>query len=517
MVELLHSSEKSLHLLLIGDAVADTQAWLDALAGAGYACHHQRVNSGTAFRSALHSGTWDAVLAAPKLSRFTAVTALRILRELRLDVPLIIVAEVDTANSAFELMRGGARDVVTSDQLARLAPTIVRETAETRERADHRAALAMLDESEARLRALASNIPGMVFQLQRDAKGIDQFLFVSEGCGPLLGLRQHELLASPRRFFLRFVAEDRPGLERALAESIAGTPLYWEGRIRRDGGTKWVSLRSLGRYLADGGTLWQGIVSDITGSKEVEAALLSSRAQLAELSSHLEAAKEEERERIARDIHDELGSILVAIKIEAALLAGKLPAEPPALRTKARAIEGLLDQAMSTASRVARELRPGILKEFGLPAAIECQAEDFAQRTHITCRVESSEYNADAEAAEPDENTSLALFRIVQEALTNIAKHAHASLVAVSLRRANNRIVMEIRDNGRGISDDDMNKPKSFGLRGIRERINSLHGEFEIAAAEHGGTRLLLTVPSAANGADGETMRSEEEPQANLF
>jgi PAS domain S-box-containing protein len=519
MAELLHSPDKSLRLLLVGDADADTQAWLDAMAGAGYSCQHLRVSSGTAFRGALHGGAWDAVLASPRLSRFTAVTALRILRELRLDVPLVIVAEVDEAAAAFELMRGGARDVVTSDQLARLAPTIVRETAETRERADHRAALAMLDESEARLRALASNIPGMVFQLQRDAKGIDQFLFVSEGCGPLLGLRQHELFASPRRFFLRFLAEDRPGLERALAESIAGTPLYWEGRIRRDGGSKWVSLRSVGRQLADGGTLWQGIVSDITRSKEVEAALLVSRAQLAELSSHLEAAKEEERERIARDIHDELGSILVAIKIEAALLAGKLPAEPPTLRGKARAIEGLLDQAMSTASRVARELRPGILKEFGLPAAIECQAEDFAQRTRITCRVESSEYSADAEAGEPDENTSLALFRIMQEALTNIAKHAHASLVAVRLSRADNKIVMEIRDNGRGISEDDMNKPKSFGLRGIRERISSLQGEFDIAVVENGGTRLLLKVPSVAGTTDGEAEagRSVEEPQAKLF
>ncbi|MBL0076168.1 MAG: hypothetical protein IPP41_09655 [Rhodocyclaceae bacterium] len=101
---------------------------------------------------------------------------------------------------------------------------------------------------------------------------------------------------------------------------------------------------------------------------------------MAELSTHLEAVKEEERERIARDIHDELGSILVRLKIEVALLSSKLPAEAGALRVKAQSIEGLLNQAMGTTSRVARELRPGILKEFGLPAAIECQAEDFSQQ-----------------------------------------------------------------------------------------------------------------------------------------
>jgi signal transduction histidine kinase len=236
--------------------------------------------------------------------------------------------------------------------------------------------------------------------------------------------------------------------------------------------------------------------------------LRGSRQQLAELSTHLEAAKEEERERISRDIHDELGSILVFLKIEAAHLASKLPEGADRLREKAHSIESLLDQAMSTASRVARELRPGILKEFGLPAAIECQAEDFSQRFGIPCRVQ-----CDEEAIEPEPDTSLALFRIAQEALTNIAKHAHASLVVMRLRRERGNILLEIRDNGRGISDADMQKPKSFGLRGIRERVLSLAGEFSIGPAEHGGTHIILRVPERA----GVEPPSEEELQRNLF
>ncbi|MFN6961581.1 MAG: sensor histidine kinase, partial [Rhodocyclaceae bacterium] len=168
------------------------------------------------------------------------------------------------------------------------------------------------------------------------------------------------------------------------------------------------------------------------------------------------------------------------------LLASKLPAE---LADKARSIEKLLDQAMSTASRVARQLRPGIRKECGLAAAIECQAEDFAHSTGITCRAQCDE------GIEADGETSLALFRIAQEALTNIAKHAHASLVVVRLRRENGNIVLEIRDNGRGINECDLDKPKSFGLRGIRERVQSLDGSFHIASAEQGGTLLILKVP----------------------
>jgi signal transduction histidine kinase len=236
-------------------------------------------------------------------------------------------------------------------------------------------------------------------------------------------------------------------LEAALAQSAAsGTPLDWAGRLRGRGrGGKWVDLRSTPQRGEDvlGGSHgivnWQGIATNITVAKETEAALRESREQLSELSFHLEAAREQERERIARDIHDELGSFLVRLKIEATLLAGKLPAEPPALREKARSIESLLDQAMAAASRVARELRPGILKEFGLPAAIESLAEDFSQHFGITCRVKCDD------DLEPDADTSLALFRIVQETLTNVAKHAHASLVVVRLKREKGSIALELQ------------------------------------------------------------------------
>ena len=125
------------------------------------------------------------------------------------------------------------------------------------------------------------------------------------------------------------------------------------------------------------------------------------------------------------------------------------------------------------------------LKRFGLSAAIESQAEDFAGSTGITCRTYCEAIDDDIDA-----DTSLAIFRIVQEALTNVAKHAHASLVVVRMQRENGSIALEIRDNGRGISDTDMTKRKSFGLRGIRERVHALAGYFDISPGEHGGTCL---------------------------
>jgi signal transduction histidine kinase len=406
-------------------------------------------------------------------------------------------------------MKAGARDVIDADRLERLLPAIEREVLEARHRADHRAALEMLNESQARFDALASNLPGMLFHLRRDAEGEYRFLFVSEGCQKLFGFKQQHLLASAGKLFDAFDGERRKSLENALRESAArGALLNWEGSTRGRTRQKWINLRST-PYRFDSGVIeWRGMATNITESKESEAELRESRQQLAELSTHLEAAKEEERERISRDIHDELGSILVFLKIEAAQLAAKLPPDAMRLREKAHSIETLLDQAMSTASRVARELRPGILKEFGLPAAIECQAEDFTQRFGISCRVQ-----CDEEAIEPEPDTSLALFRIAQEALTNVAKHAHASLVVMRLRRESGNIQLEIRDNGRGISELDMQKPRSFGLRGIRERVSSLGGDFSIGPAEHGGTHLVLRVPECA----GVEPPREEEMQSKLF
>ncbi|MBI4996365.1 MAG: PAS domain-containing protein [Rhodocyclales bacterium] len=506
--------DPALNLLIL--AADDTEA--AQIAGHFEAAAFTTVVDATGLRTALRGGPWDAALYLFNLNGLTPAGALKVLHGLDMDLPFIVIADPADEKAAARAMRSGAHDVVFRDRIGRLVPAVEREVREARYRADHRATLAMVNDSDLRFRGLAGSLPGMVFHLQRSSDGGYRFLYVSEGSQRLFGIKQHELLASPKKFFEAFDAEDRRALETALTQSAAaGTPLDWSGRLRGRGrGGKWVDLRSTPQRSEDahggghGIVNWQGIATNITTIKETEAALRSSREQLSELSFHLEAAREQERERIARDIHDELGSFLVRLKIEATLLAGKLPAEPPALREKARSIESLLDQAMGAASRVARELRPGILKEFGLPAAIESLAEDFSQHFGITCRVHCDD------ELDPDPDTSLALFRIVQETLTNVAKHAHASLVVVRLKREKGSIALELRDNGRGISDADMAKPKSFGLRGIRERVHSLTGEFTIASGEHGGTHIRLRVPER-RGAETTTVDEVEDVQRKLF
>jgi two-component system, NarL family, sensor histidine kinase UhpB len=498
--------------LLLADRAADELATLSQrLSIGGHRPEIARVETITAFRAELNTQRWDAVLCASAMPGLSPQTIARAVRESEMDIPVIALTDSSREQAAIGAMKGGVRDCLRRDQTTRLALVIEREVREARQRADHRAALVLLRDSEDRFRGLAVNLPGMVFQLERSQDGALRFLYVSEGSSKLIGIGVRLLTSSFNNFFDAIEPGDRASFLAAIDESAANVAtLNWEGRIRARNRLKprWVNLHSVPQRFNDGTIHWHGFASDITRGKENEATLRRSREQLAELSAYLEAAKEEERERIARDIHDELGSILVGIKIETTLLVGKLPKSQSGLREKLRAIESLLNQAMGTVSRVARELRPGILKEFGLPAALESHAEDFTQRTGIPCEVHYSD------VVGVDERTSLALFRIAQEALTNVAKHARASRVALRLRREGRHVVLEIRDNGRGISEADMNKPKSFGLRGIRERSRNLHGEFRIASSGQDGTLLTIQLPVKHSP---ESEPADAEMQQNLF
>lgn len=487
------TAQRTLDVLLIEDSEDDAVLLLHRFRQAGYTVRSIRVEDEKGLRAALRSGSWDVVLSDHNMPQFSAMAALGILQELGLDLPFIIVSGVIEEDIAVSAMRAGAHDYLSKTNLDRLVPAVEREMREARNRAERHSALDAVRDSEARFRALAANIPGMVFQLLRHDDGGWRFLFVSDGCLALLALKPSELIAQPGRFLEMVLPEDMPELNRAMKQSAQSqSTVNWEGRIRLpDGDVKWVNLRSSPRLLASGVPIWEGIVSNITQSKLTERELRQSRGQLAELSSHLQMAKEEERERIARDIHDELGGLLVALKFEVSLLANKTAANPDAIRARSQSMGKLVDDAITTVGRIARELRPGILKEFGLAPAIESHAEDFSARTGLQCELLCIDHDI-----EPDEETAIALFRVFQEALTNVSKHAQAHKVEVRLTQEDDDIVLEIADDGRGLAPTDLNKPKSFGLRGIRERVAHLNGRFEASGRDGGGTRLLLRVPA---------------------
>lgn len=481
-----------LRLLLIEDSEDDAILISRRFQRAGYELHAHRVDDLASLAEALRDCSWDLVISDHRLPGFDSLTALEVVRQACGDLPFIIASGQIEEEMAVTAMRAGANDYLSKVHLERLLPACERELREARNRRERSLALAAERESEARLQALAANTPGVIFSLQRSSAGDLGFLYAGGATQLLLGLSPEDLLADGNRLLKMIVAEDLPGFTRALEESLAEGKLNWEGRILSpEGDIKWINLRSSVRNQARGRPVWEGLMWNITQSKHTESELRDSQAQLAALSSHLQHAKEEERERIARDVHDVLGGDLVALKIEVSLLAGKMASDPAQARQRMGAIEALLDDAIATVSRVTRELRPGILKDFGLAAAIECQAEDFSQRSGLPCRILAADH--DIELAE---EAGVAVFRIFQEALTNVRKHAQANVVEVRLLQEGDEVLLEVRDDGRGLAAEDLAKPRSFGLRGIRERVAGLGGRFSIEAVAPRGTLLTLRVPA---------------------
>jgi two-component system sensor histidine kinase UhpB len=361
--------------------------------------------------------------------------------------------------------------------------------------ARHQSAEALLI-SEARFRAIVSNTPGLVYQFLLADDGGVSFPYLSEGCHALLGVTPGRLRADSSLFLDLILPEDRRSYLDSMAASAESMKAWnWEGRIHVEkwNDIKWINLRSTPRALPGEGVQWEGIMTNITQSKREQAEIERSRAQLAELSAHVETVKEKERMRIARELHDDLGGNLTAIKMSLALMGRHRGPDENVLAEKLLYVDSLVDRTIEAVHRISADLRPSIL-DLGIVAAIKWQAKEFEKQLGIPCEVSTNK-----KEIELDPDYAIALFRIFQEALTNIGKHAKATRVGVHLARSNRSISLEVTDNGRGIAATDRLKPKSFGIRGMEERANALGGRLNVASAADGGTTVTIKIPLTAS------------------
>ncbi|MDQ1832615.1 sensor histidine kinase [Massilia scottii] len=368
------------------------------------------------------------------------------------------------------------------------------------------------------MKPFVSNTPALVYQFELHADGRVAFPYLSEGCAALLGLSAAELQSEPERFIELILPEDRKSYLDAMHASAASLSGWnWEGRvwIHEYKDQKWINLRSTPRAMPEhpGSVHWEGLMTNITASKLEQLEVTRSRARLAELAAHLEHVKEQERTRIAREIHDDLGGNLTAIKMALMMLTQRLPPDQPQLAERAAYVDALVDRTIDAVHRISLDLRPSML-DFGIVAALEWQVKEFEKQNGIACSFTCPDKEIDLHL-----DHATALFRIFQEALTNIAKHAHASRVGVRLQLLRQHIVLTIADNGAGIALADRQKPQSFGLRGMSERAQALGGTMTLADAPGGGTVVTIKIklsPTRATIIGDETPESAEPVPAHL-
>jgi signal transduction histidine kinase len=228
----------------------------------------------------------------------------------------------------------------------------------------------------------------------------------------------------------------------------------------------------------------------VLAQQQAEQELQRSRAELRSLSQHLQDVREEERTAIAREIHDELGQMLTALKMDLSWINKKLPEEQQQIRERTLELTKHVDETISTVQRISAELRPGMLDDLGLIAAMEWQTQEFQKKTGIACQVRS-----DYDCSKLERRCCTELFRIFQEALTNIYRHSAATRAKVALAGTERQLVLVVTDNGTGISEQQLSDPKSLGLIGMRERVRNLGGKLRISRIAQGGTSIRVVIP----------------------
>jgi PAS domain S-box-containing protein len=278
--------------------------------------------------------------------------------------------------------------------------------------------------------------------------------------------------------------------------------------VRRDGVVRHVLARIRAIRDASGRTIrCYGANQDITDRKEAELllerervlkeiqlrkekALEESREELRHLSEHLQRVRERERTRIAREVHDEVGQFLTALKIDLTCVGQGLHREQDSLLDQITAMGQQIDSAIQKVRQICSDLRPSILDDFGLSAAIEWHSEDFQKRTGIHFAVK-----VDPNLPSIEKRLASVLFRIFQEAVTNVIRHAEATSVRVALKQKQERLELRVSDNGKGISKKHISSPGSLGIIGIRERVRFWNGELAFRAGRNKGTTVVVSIP----------------------
>jgi two-component system sensor histidine kinase UhpB len=475
---------RQLRILLLEDVDADAILIERQLRRAKLKFSTQVVESRTAFLQELQQNPPDIILADYQLPQFDGMSALMLAQEFTPRTPVIIVTGSINEETAVECMKAGAADYVLKDGLIRLGTAVI-SALEKRDTEDQ------LRRSQELFRLICDSVTDLIEVI--DVSGRRMFLCPSSG--KFMGTT---VSTGGELLFDVIHPDDRESVRKLFQETLdSGIGRRAEYRfLTQDGSVRYVESQwNVIRKVGDGGVRVVVVTRDVTERKRAEDQLRRSHWQLRALTRHLQSIREEERTRIAREVHDELGQQLTALKMDLAGLAAKVSSrEAPDIASwvdaRIHSMSDLVNTMIQTVRKIATELRPLILDDLGLVAAIDWQAQEFQNRTGIRC-----ECIGCTEDLELDRDRSTALFRILQESLTNVARHSRASAVTIKLHPLRDRIVLTVRDNGIGITEKEISDPRSLGILGMRERARIFGGELTFTGSSGKGTTVEVLLP----------------------
>jgi two-component system sensor histidine kinase UhpB len=336
----------------------------------------------------------------------------------------------------------------------------------------------------------------------------DRIVFANRACATLFGTRDSKVLIG-RTIYELLAPESCDAVRQTMAQALQGqarAPTIHERIARVDGGLRDVVI-ALAGLPDEGRTVVQMVITDITERARENRELERSRGDLRRLSARMVQAREDERRRIARELHDELGQRLTALKMELSSLGAE--SVQPTRAGRIGAMLEMVDDTVASVRRIATELRPLMLDDLGLNAAIEWLADSWSQRMGVAVQLH-------LRASDPalDDAINIALYRMVQEALTNIARHAQATKVCIEIEQIAGELQLTVMDNGIGFDEGSIHREDAFGLVGMRERALMLGGQLVIGSSPSGGGRVSVRLPLRTPIGQDPVARMPQEPAA---
>jgi two-component system sensor histidine kinase UhpB len=482
--------DRTIRILVLEHDQDDIALIQHELKKAGIVYTSEVVQTEEAYKNALAGFHPDIILSDYNLPAFDGQHAFRIKQQMLPQVPFIFVSGAIGEENSVELIKNGVTDYVLKDKLFTLPHKLNRALKESEEKEAKQLAETKLITSE-KLLAEAQAI-AMIGNWEINMQtGVHTW---SDEMYNIFGLNKQEHFPPSRELFVAMVyEEDIPIITKAMEWSFAthGDASFnfrfmgKDGELRH-GRSEWkFEFDSAGQPLRQ-----YGIIRDITERKKAEQEILQKNEELRQLSTHLQNVREDERKRIAREIHDELGQHLTALKMDVGWVIHKLGNTASPAVNKLNEVLQLSDDIINTVRRISSELRPAIIDDLGLMAALEWKCNDFEEKTGVPCRfvstVKERKFHGDF---------GINVYRILQETLTNVTRHAEARSVRVSVSENEKEMLMEVKDDGKGIPADRINNGKTLGILGMKERAKLLGGELTIENDMNQGTITKLTLP----------------------